>query len=116
MIKANQGDKQLIVDILTKSFQSNQSVNYIAKQDSKRTERISSLMDYSFEVCHSFGDVFLSDDKKACALVLYPDKKKTTFKSILLDVKLEAPIKLTTSGRGKLTTCFAGEDSIVQVC
>ncbi len=88
MIKANQGDKQLIVDILTKSFQSNQSVNYIAKQDSKRTERISSLMDYSFEVCHSFGDVFLSDDKKACALVLYPDKKKTTFKSILLDVKL----------------------------
>jgi ribosomal protein S18 acetylase RimI-like enzyme len=88
MIKANQGDKQLIVDILTKSFESNQSVNYIAKQDGKRIERISSLMDYSFEVCHSFGDVFLSDDKKACALVLYPDKKKTTFKSILLDVKL----------------------------
>ena len=29
---------------------------------------------------------------------------------------LEAPIKLTTSGRGKLTTCFAGEDSVVQVC
>jgi hypothetical protein len=23
---------------------------------------------------------------------------------------MEAPIKLTTSGRGKLTTCFAGED------
>ena len=45
-------------------------------------------MNYSFEVCHSSGDVFLSDDKKACALVLYPDKKKTTFKSILLDVKL----------------------------
>ena len=30
--------------------------------------------------------------------------------------EMEAPIKLTTSGRGKLTTCFAGEDSIVQVC
>jgi len=29
---------------------------------------------------------------------------------------LEAPIKLTTSGRGKLTTCFAGEDLVVQVC
>jgi ribosomal protein S18 acetylase RimI-like enzyme len=35
-----------------------------------------------------FGDVFLSNDKKACALVLYPDKKKTTLKSILLDIKL----------------------------
>ena len=29
---------------------------------------------------------------------------------------VEAPIKLTTSGRGKLTTCFAGEDLNVQVC
>lgn len=32
--------------------------------------------------------MFLSDDKKACALITYPDKKKTTLKSILLDVKL----------------------------
>ncbi len=88
MRKADYNDKYLVVDILTKSFENNQSVNYIAKQDEKRLKRISALMDYSFEVCHSFGDVFLSDDKKACALVLYPDKKKTTLKSILLDVKL----------------------------
>jgi len=32
--------------------------------------------------------VFLSDDEKGCALVIYPDKKKTTLKSVLLDVKL----------------------------
>jgi len=31
-------------------------------------------------------------------------------------IRVEAPIKLTTSGRGKLTTCFAGEDLVVQVC
>jgi len=77
MKKAEYNDKDLIVDILTKSFETNQSVNYIVKQDSKRLSRIRSLMDYSFEVCHSFGDVFLSDDNKACALVLYPDKKRT---------------------------------------
>lgn len=88
MVKAKQTDKNLVADILTKSFENNQSVNYIAKQDEKRLTRIRSLMDYSFEVCYSFGDVFLSDDRKACALVLYPDKKKTTFKSILLDIKL----------------------------
>jgi hypothetical protein len=29
---------------------------------------------------------------------------------------VDAPIKLTTSGRGKLTTCFAGEDLLVHVC
>jgi hypothetical protein len=39
---------------------------------------------------------------------------KYFFKIFML--RLEAPIKLTTSGRGKLTTCFAGEDSVVQVC
>lgn len=50
--------------------------------------RISALMDYSFEVCYMFGNVFLSNDEKACALVLYPDRKKTTFRSILLDAKL----------------------------
>jgi hypothetical protein len=29
---------------------------------------------------------------------------------------VEPPVKLTTSGRGKLTTCFAGEDFLIQVC
>jgi GNAT superfamily N-acetyltransferase len=88
MKNADYKDKNLVIDILTKSFDTNQSVNYIAKQDGKRLKRISALMDYSFEVCYMFGDVFLSDDRKACALILYPDKKKTTLKSILLDIKL----------------------------
>ncbi|MFZ6023857.1 MAG: GNAT family N-acetyltransferase [Bacteroidota bacterium] len=88
MVNAELSDKNLVVDILTKSFENNQSVNYIAKQDEKKLKRIRALMDYSFEVCYMFGDVFLSDDKKACALVLYPDKKKTTLKSVLLDIKL----------------------------
>lgn len=88
MKKAEYKDKSLVIDILTKSFDTNQSVNYIVKQDKHRRKRVSALMDYSFEACYLFGDVFLSDDKKACALVTYPDKKKTTLKSILLDVKL----------------------------
>lgn len=88
MIKAAYNDKNRVVDILTNSFETNQSVNYIVKQDKKRVKRIRSLMDYSFEVCYSYGEVFLSDDKKACALILFPDKKKTTLRSILLDLKL----------------------------
>jgi len=35
-----------------------------------------------------FGDVLLSDDKSGCALIVLPDKKKTSLKSILLDLKL----------------------------
>lgn len=88
MIRAKYKDKHTIVDILSASFQDNQSVNYIAKQDKKRTKRIRNLMAYSFEVCYLFGEVFLTDDKKACALILYPDKKKTTLKSTLLDIQL----------------------------
>lgn len=88
MKKAHHDKKSLVVSVLTKSFDANQSVNYIVKQDAKRINRISALMDYSFEVCYLFGEVFLSDDEKGCALLMYPDKKKTTLKSILFDVKL----------------------------
>ena len=40
MIKAAYSDKNLIVGILTDSFETNQSVNYIVKQDKERVKRI----------------------------------------------------------------------------
>lgn len=88
MIQASYNNKKLVVDILTQAFATNQSVNYIVKPGKNKLARIRYLMDYSFEVCSLFGKVFLTEDRKACALVLYPDKKKTTLRSILLDVKL----------------------------
>jgi len=88
MIRAAYQDKERIVNILTASFDDNKSVNYIIKQDNNRVKRIRKLMKYSFDVCYLFGKVFLSDDKKGCALVVLPDKKKTTLRSILLDLKL----------------------------
>jgi hypothetical protein len=111
MQKAKYSDKNLVIDILTKSFESNQSVNYIVKQDKDRLERVRYLMDYSFEVCYLFGDVFLSEDKKACALVLYPDKKKTTFKTVLLDVKLI----LNTVGLKNINKTLAREKIIKNI-
>ena len=88
MIKANISDKQLIVTILTESFSDNQSVNFIIQQDRKKAARIKSLMEYSFEICLLFGEVYLSDNKNACALIIYPDQKRTTLRSIYLDIKL----------------------------
>lgn len=88
MIRAFKEDKKRVIDILASSFDDNKSVNYILKQDQNRVQRIKNLMAYSFDICQMFGDVFLSDDKNGCALVLMPDKKKTTFRSILLDAKL----------------------------
>jgi len=40
------------------------------------------------EVCKVFGEVWLSENEKACALILYPQNKRTTIKSIWLDLKL----------------------------
>lgn len=88
MIRAAYNDKKRVVDILSTSFNDNKSVNYIIKQDYKRVERIKKLIEYSFEMCYLYGDVFLSDDKKGCALILLPDKKKTNLKTIGLDINL----------------------------
>jgi hypothetical protein len=87
MKKAGLSDRSLVVDILVASFEDNKSVNYVIKQDRSRLKKIRMLMEYSFDVCYYFGDVYLSDDGHACALILYPDKKKMTLRSILLDVK-----------------------------
>lgn len=88
MYKASYSDKHLIIDILTEAFDANGSVNYVVRQDQKRVKRIFELMNYSVELCFRFGEVFISDDRKGCALVLYPEKKKTTFKTIFLDLRL----------------------------
>jgi ribosomal protein S18 acetylase RimI-like enzyme len=86
--KAEPYHKQLILDILSKSFDDNKSVNYVVKQDNYREDRIRGLIDYSFNVCYAFGEVWISDDEKACALILLPDKKKTTLSAVLWDAKL----------------------------
>lgn len=88
MIKATYQDKGRVVNILAESFDDNKSVNYIIKQDKKRNLRIRKLMAYSFDICYLYGEVFLTNDKSGCALILLPDKKKNNLTSILLDIKL----------------------------
>ena len=75
------------MDILVKYFNDNRSVNYIIKQDRKRSLRIKRLMEYSFDLCNMFGDVFIMEDNSACALALIPDKKKMTIFSVLLHIR-----------------------------
>lgn len=88
MIRAEYKDRSRVVDILVSSFDDNKSVNYIIPQDKDRKQRIKRLMEYSFDLCYLSGKVFLSDDKKGCALVMLPGKKKTSLRSVWLDLKL----------------------------
>lgn len=88
MQAANPTHKTRIVEILSKSFADNKSTNYVVKNDHKRLTRIKSLVAYSFEVCHAFGECWISDDHDACALILFPEKKKSNLKSLSLDFQL----------------------------
>ena len=88
MIRAAYTDKDLIIDILTQSFKNNKSVNYVVKQDKNRLKRIRVLMEYSFNLCWEFGEIYLTEDRNGVALILFPYLKKTTVKSIGWDLKL----------------------------
>ncbi|WP_408028837.1 GNAT family N-acetyltransferase [Tenacibaculum xiamenense] len=91
MIKATKKDKELIVDILTSAFEPitiPNSINFVVKQDAKRRERLQVLMEYLFNNSLRFGEVFLSDNRKACALIQYPHTKKITLQTVLWDFKL----------------------------
>ena len=88
MIQANIEHKDLVAGILLQSFKDNQSVNFIIRMDRHRIKRIHALMEYSFDMCLRFGEVWLSEDHDTCALVLYPHLKKTSFSTVLADLKL----------------------------
>lgn len=88
MKQATNEHKELIVSILSKAFDANPSVNYVVKQGSHRQHRIRKLMEYSFNMCLAFGEVWITDDDRGCSLVLLPDKKQTSLKTIYWDIKL----------------------------
>jgi ribosomal protein S18 acetylase RimI-like enzyme len=108
MKRALAHQKTLIVDILSKSFDDNKSVNFVVKQDYIRKERIRRLMEYSFNVCHAFGEVWISDAEQACALILLPDKKKPTLNALLWDAKLA----LTVIGLNRISSVLGREAKI----
>lgn len=87
MYKAEYSEESTVVGILTRAYADNKGPNLIIKQDAKREYRLAKLVEYIFELCFAFGEVFLSQDKKSCALILYPEKRKG-LKSIIIDFKI----------------------------
>lgn len=96
MIKVKREDKNTIISLLTEAFKDNLSVSYIVKQDKYKLKRIQALMDYSFEVCFLYGDIYLSEDHCACGMILFPQHRKMTLFTVWLDIVLI--FKATTMG------------------
>lgn len=81
MKKASLADKNIVVDILTKSFINDPHVNWlIEKSRSKNKMRI--IMDYVFEESLGRGTVYLNDNHTATALWNTEKKEKVTFRYI----------------------------------
>lgn len=108
MIKATLNDEAIIVNILTQSFEVNQSVKYIIRQDKLKAKRLKLLIKYSFKVCLLNGEAYLSNDKVACALCLFPGKKNNKFKKLILDLGLI----INVTGLGKLSKVLKKETAI----
>ncbi len=91
MRKATSIDKKLVSEILVSAFsplKENNSINLVVKQDKKRIERMQLLMDYLFERTIRFGEVYISNNNKACILLFFPHTKKITFRTIYQDIIL----------------------------
>ena len=78
-------------EILVSAFsplKENNSINLVVKQDKKRIERMQVLMEYLFENAIRFGEIFISDNNKACILLIFPHTKRITFRTINQDITL----------------------------
>jgi GNAT superfamily N-acetyltransferase len=105
MRKATQNDKEKVVTILLEAFKKNRSVNYIAGEEEAK---IRHLIDYSFETCMDNGEIFISEDGNACAMIQFPDRKKFSLRSAYLDIQLI----LKTIGIGNIPKALARESFI----
>jgi len=83
MIRAKKDDIPKLTAILTKSFEDNKSANFAVKNK----KSLPRLFKYSIAKGFLCGDVWLNDDKTACAVLLDP-KKKSGLQSALLDLTL----------------------------
>jgi len=89
--KASIKDKEIVVDILVSAFaplKEDNSVNLIVKQDEHRISRMRILMEYLFEKAITFGEIYITENNKACILLKFSHKDRITPKTILLDIKL----------------------------
>lgn len=108
MKRATQNHKSIAVRILSNAFKGNQSVNYVVRLGPDRDRRIEQLIAYSFDVCLEFGDVWITDDDKGCALVFYPEKKIVSLKTIRWDINLV----INVIGFRKLTSVMKRETRV----
>ncbi len=88
---ATKEDKALVCQLLTSAFESldaGNSINYVVKQDERRVQRMTVLMEYLFDRSILFGEIYIADNEKACLMIKYPRQERLTFRTLGLDIRL----------------------------
>lgn len=106
---AKPSDKLRIVSILSIAFVANKSVlNLVGNRADNQGDRIKLLMAYAFEECMEFGRVYITEDRMACALVLFPEQERITLKSL----RRHAKLILSVIGLGNLWNVIKREKQV----
>ena len=69
MKKAQETDKDKVVKIICESFNTNPHVNFIVKNDEKRSQRMAAMAEYAFKFGMIRNGVFLTDDGLGVAII-----------------------------------------------
>ncbi len=118
MRQAFKEDKALVLDILCQSFDDNISVNYVIKGGASRLRHIKVLMEYSFDMCLAFGEVWISDDNSGCYLIKYSNKERSTLQTTLWELRLVfssfgvGKVKAVLDRQGKIKSNYPQGDHV----
>ncbi|MGF7082815.1 GNAT family N-acetyltransferase [Mucilaginibacter sp. UYCu711] len=88
MHKVTSTNKATVVDIISRSFDNDEGINYLIPQNRDRQKRLRYLVEYCVEVAMLTGEVFLSDGYKAAALLVNTERKLSFLDTIVLDTKI----------------------------
>jgi ribosomal protein S18 acetylase RimI-like enzyme len=84
----SENKKQKVLNILFDTFYDNPASVHVVKQDHKKVQRFKLLLEYSYFLSENFGQVYLSDNEKCCALIIDSGNKKVTLKFLYWQFKL----------------------------
>lgn len=88
MIKAEKADEPWVIELLCASFDQNPGVNEVVNPSTNRLKNIRRLITYAVKQCNRYGQIWLSDDKFGCVLILYPFLKKPSLLNVWADARL----------------------------
>jgi len=108
MIKADKSNKTKIAEILTRSFNDNQSANWVIGAGKKRIKKLTGLMNYAYSLCVINDGVYLSKDNQGAIIFDYPNRSTYTFKRFLEDINFI----LQVIGLGRLVCVLRRENYI----